>query len=79
VVTPQMVSIIDYKSDASVPASATLVPAAYATQVGLYALVAHQLYPGAGIEAGFLWTSLENLMILPASQLREAVAAFTIG
>jgi ATP-dependent helicase/nuclease subunit A len=55
------------------------VPAAYATQVGLYALVAHQLYPGAEIEAGFLWTSLENLMILPASQLREAVAAFTIG
>lgn len=79
VVTPQKVTIVDYKSDAIVPASPDLAPSSYATQLGLYALVAHQLYPGAEIEAGILWTSLEKLMILPVALLREAVAGFTIG
>jgi ATP-dependent helicase/nuclease subunit A len=55
------------------------VPGAYVTQLGLYALVAGQLFPGHRIEAAILWTSLELLMNLPASALRETVTGFTIG
>ena len=79
VVKPGRVLIVDYKSDALVPGSPDGVPAAYLTQMGLYALVAHQLFPGHSIEAAILWTSLETLMDLPAAKLREMVAGFTVG
>ncbi len=79
VVKPDSVRIVDYKSDANAPMSVDAVPAAYLAQMGLYALVAQQLFPGRTIEAAILWTSLETLMDLPAGKLREAVAGFTIG
>ncbi len=79
VVTPGKVLIIDYKSDAAVPTDSLGVPVAYLTQLGLYALVARQLFPGHDVTAAILWTSMESLMILPPDQLRQAVADFTIG
>ena len=53
--------------------------AAYLAQLGLYAQIAGQLFPGRTIEAAILWTSLELLMNLPAARLRQAVSGFTIG
>jgi ATP-dependent helicase/nuclease subunit A len=79
IVKPDRVLIVDYKSDANAPKSVDAVPAAYLTQMGLYALVARQLFPGLAIEAAILWTSLETLTNLSQSVLREAVAGFTIG
>jgi ATP-dependent helicase/nuclease subunit A len=79
VVEPQRVLIIDYKSDAQVPKTPDDVPAGYVSQLGLYAQIAGQLFPGRKVEAAILWTSLESLMILPAAKLRQAVASFTIG
>src|SRR5690606_10779747 len=79
VVEPRRVLIVDYKSDAAPPGAPDGVPAAYLSQLGLYALVAGQLFPDRSIEAAILWTSLERLMNLPAAKLREAVAGFTIG
>ena len=79
VVEPQRVLVVDYKSDADVPASSDGVPAAYLSQLGLYAQIAGQLFPGRKIEAAILWTSLELLMNLPAARLKQAVASFTIG
>jgi len=79
VVTPERVLIVDYKSDAAVPADAAGVPQAYLTQLGLYALVATQLFPGRPVQAAILWTGLESLMNLPPAQLAERVAGFTIG
>ncbi len=79
VVKPRSVLIVDYKSDANPPENPAGVPAAYLTQLGIYALVAQQLFPGHSIEAAILWTSLETLMNLSQSALREAVAGFTIG
>ena len=43
----------------------TSVKPAYLTQLGLYALVAGQLFPGHEVEAAILWTSLESLIKLP--------------
>jgi ATP-dependent helicase/nuclease subunit A len=79
IVTPGSVLFVDYKSDARPPASAAGVPAAYMTQLGIYALVAQQLFPGHQVEAAILWTSLETFMNLPQIALREAVAGFTVG
>jgi ATP-dependent helicase/nuclease subunit A len=79
VVKPGRVLIVDYKSDANPPGTASGVPAAYLTQLGIYALVAQQLFPGHQIEAAILWTSLETFMNLSQATLREAVAGFTVG
>ena len=46
VVEPGRVLIVDYKSDADVPATEKDVPAAYLSQIGLYAQIAGQLFPG---------------------------------
>ncbi len=79
VVKPGEVLIVDYKSDALPPTDPAGAPQAYLTQLGLYALVARQLFPGHSIEAAILWTSPETLTKLPMDRLRGAVADFTIG
>ncbi|MEO6395896.1 MAG: double-strand break repair helicase AddA [Devosia sp.] len=79
VVEPQTVWVIDYKSDATLPANPASVPKPYLTQLGLYARIAGQLFPGLGVEAKILWTGPESLMKLPPELLRDAVSGFTIG
>jgi ATP-dependent helicase/nuclease subunit A len=54
------------------------VPPGYLTQLGLYALVAHQLYPQLPVRAAILWTSLESLLELPRDALAEASRGFTM-
>lgn len=71
------VTVVDYKSDAS-PKSMTDVPGNYVTQLGLYALVAGQLFPGREIRAAILWTQLESLMFLPADILSAGATGFTM-
>jgi ATP-dependent helicase/nuclease subunit A len=78
VVAKGHVTVVDYKSDAIPPGTASEVPASYLTQVGLYAYVASQLFPKLVVRAGILWTSMESLMILPPATLRDAVSAFTM-
>jgi len=78
VVTAGEVLIVDFKSDGQVPDRAEAVPGAYRTQLGLYALVAGQLYPGHAVRAAILWTSLESLLELPGAVLTEAVRGFTM-
>ncbi len=78
VVDDSKVLVVDYKSDTRVPASVAEVPGNYLTQVGLYALVASQLFPGRTVEAAILWTGLESLMNLPHDLLEAARADFTL-
>ena len=79
VVEPHKVLIVDYKSDTAPPPDAGGVPRSYVAQLGLYAQIAGQLFPGKTIEAAILWTSLESLMILPSEKLRQGISSFTIG
>ena len=78
VVDDSGVLVIDYKSDATVPGRVADVPGNYRTQLGLYALVAGQLFPGRPVRAAILWTELESLMNLPHELLAEARADFTL-
>ncbi|MFN4210895.1 MAG: PD-(D/E)XK nuclease family protein, partial [Devosia sp.] len=72
------VTVVDYKSDASVPGGPGDVPGNYLTQLGLYALVAGQLFPGRAVHAAILWTQLESLMFLPSDILVAATRGFTM-
>jgi len=78
VVSERKVLVLDYKSDAAPPLDPENVHNGYKTQLGLYALVADQLFPGHDVEAAILWTRLESLMILPRSLLAKPVSAFTL-
>ena len=78
VVDDSGVLVVDYKSDAQVPEGATDVKGNYLTQLGLYALVAGQLFPGRPVRAAILWTELELLMNLPSGLLDLARADFTL-
>lgn len=72
------VTVIDYKSDASVPLRPEDVPGNYRIQLGLYALVAGQLFPGRTVRATILWTQLETLMNLPPDLLAADTKGFTM-
>ena len=72
------VLVVDYKSDASVPAGPDDVPGNYLTQLGLYALVAGQLFPGRDVRAAILWTQLESLMFLSPEHLAAGARGFTM-
>jgi ATP-dependent helicase/nuclease subunit A len=76
---PGRIVLVDFKSDAVPPATEAQVPPGYLTQLGLYALVAGQLFPGVNVEAGILWTELETFMNLSQDGLRKAVEGFTVG
>jgi ATP-dependent helicase/nuclease subunit A len=78
VVDEEGVTVIDYKSDASVPQRPEDVPGNYRTQLGLYALVAGQLFPGRNVRATILWTQLESLMNLPPEILAAGSRGFTM-
>ncbi|GHA21155.1 double-strand break repair helicase AddA [Devosia pacifica] len=78
VVDAEGVLVVDYKSDASLPKSAQAVPGNYVTQLGLYALVAGQLFPDMPVRAAILWTSLESLMYFDPGQLAQAAHEFTL-
>ena len=78
VVTARDVLVVDFKSDATASMDAEKVPPGYLTQLGLYALVAHQLYPQLPVRAAILWTSLESLLELPRDALAEASRGFTM-
>ena len=72
------VTVVDYKSDTSVPGGPGDVPGNYLTQLGLYALVAGQLFPGRAVHAAILWTQLESLMNLPSDMLAAGAKGFTM-
>ncbi len=78
VATPGGILLVDFKSDADPVMEPERVKPGYLTQLGLYALVAKQLFPGQRIEAGILWTGLESLLKLPDAALAEAARGFTI-
>lgn len=72
------VLVVDYKSDAHAPDRPEDVSGKYLTQLGLYALVAGQLFPGRAVRAAILWTELESLMNLPSDLLEKARTDFTL-
>jgi ATP-dependent helicase/nuclease subunit A len=77
-VTPDRVLVVDFKSDRGASMDPAAVPQSYMTQLGLYALVATQLFPARKVDAAILWTSLESLLELPRDSLAAGARGFTM-
>ncbi len=78
IVGPQRVLAVDYKSNATVPATATEVPEGIVRQMGAYAALLEQIYPDRQIETAILWTATGSLMRLPPDMVRAVLAATPI-
>ncbi|WP_136652675.1 double-strand break repair helicase AddA [Paracoccus aeridis] len=74
IVEPDRVLVIDYKSNAEVPARAQDVPDGILRQMAAYRAALALIYPGRRIEAAVLWTAARALMDLPGDILEAALA-----
>ncbi|MFZ5749460.1 MAG: double-strand break repair helicase AddA [Pseudomonadota bacterium] len=75
IVEPDRILAIDYKSNAVVPADPRAVPAGILRQMGAYAALLAQVYPGRRIETAILWTADATLMTLPQDLVAQALSA----
>lgn len=65
IVSPDRVLAVDFKSNATVPASPQQCPEGLLRQMGAYAHALAQIYPERAIETAILWTRTAQLMPLP--------------
>ncbi|MBZ9816081.1 double-strand break repair helicase AddA [Mesorhizobium sp. CA7] len=76
-VTPEKVSIIDYKTNRPAPGNLAEVPPAYVLQLALYRALLQPLYPGREVTAALLFTEAPRLIELPAPAMDDALARLT--
>ena len=69
------VLVVDFKTDASPPASPEAVPENYLFQLGCYRAALAALYPERAVEAAILWTAGPVLMALDGVTLDRALDA----
>jgi ATP-dependent helicase/nuclease subunit A len=77
IVTPEVVTVVDFKSNAVVPASPGEIPEAYLRQLGAYAWTLAAVFPGRRIDTAILWTAQPQLMAVSAEIVRDALARAT--
>ncbi len=68
-VTDDVVLIVDYKTDRTVPATPDEVPAAYLAQLAAYRTLAGRIWPDRMVRTALLWTAAPRLMALPDALL----------
>ncbi|HEY9040284.1 MAG TPA: double-strand break repair helicase AddA [Roseovarius sp.] len=67
------VLIVDFKTNILVPGSPDACPEGLLRQMGAYAAIAAEIYPGRRIEAAILWTGTATLMPLPLEAVTAAL------
>ncbi len=77
VVTPDRLLAVDFKSNRLVPAEPQDCPEAILRQMGAYAVLLEQAFPGRKVETAVLWTETGQLMPLGSNIVREALARAT--
>jgi ATP-dependent helicase/nuclease subunit A len=70
--------VVDYKSNAVVPPTPAEVPEGILRQLGAYAHVLAQVYPGRRIETAILWTRAPCLMPIDPEIVSAALSRTTI-
>ena len=73
IVTETEIQVIDFKTNATVPASADACPEGLLRQMGAYASALSQIYPGREIRTAILWTRTAQLMWLPHEGVTQAL------
>ncbi|MER9198272.1 double-strand break repair helicase AddA [Mesorhizobium sp. M0933] len=76
-VTPDKVSIVDYKTNRPAPATLAEVPQAYVLQLAIYRALLQPLCPGREVSAALLFTEAPRLIELPAAVMDDALARLT--
>ncbi|SEK74315.1 DNA helicase/exodeoxyribonuclease V, subunit A [Roseovarius nanhaiticus] len=74
ILTDDTALIVDFKSNALVPATAEACPEGLLRQMGAYAAMAALVYPDRRIETAILWTRTATLMRLPHDLVTSALA-----
>ncbi|PCD76599.1 double-strand break repair helicase AddA [Pseudothioclava arenosa] len=77
VVEPDLVRVLDYKSNATVPARPEDVPLGIVRQMAAYRSALRQIYPGRTITCSILWTADASAMLLSEAQLDAALCTDT--
>jgi ATP-dependent helicase/nuclease subunit A len=72
-VTPDEVTILDYKSDRPAPATAAAVSPVYLRQMAIYRSLLRRIYPGREVRCVLLWTEAPRAMPLPDALLDRAL------
>ena len=65
--------VIDFKTNAAVPADAAHCPESILRQMGAYRAALQQVYPSHHIRTAIIWTRNASLMELPASHVDSAM------
>ena len=74
IVSPERVSVIDYKTNATAPDRPEATPEGILRQMAAYRAAIAAIYPGRAVAVGVLWTSARSLMWLPDPLLDRAMA-----
>ena len=73
-ISPDAILLVDYKTNRHVPATPAACPEGILRQMGAYADILSQIYPGRRIDTAILWTAAPLLMPLPHDILSSALA-----
>jgi len=73
IIQPELVLIIDYKTDRPAPAEASKVENAYWVQMAAYRAVLHSLYPDRPIRCALLYTDGPRLIELSGEEMSESL------
>lgn len=79
VVTESEVFIIDFKTDRPPPKRPEDVGTSYLAQMGAYAAILAQAYPGRNIRTALVWTDGPKLMELPADLLAKTMSLSSLS
>ncbi|MFW2542813.1 double-strand break repair helicase AddA [Primorskyibacter sp. 2E107] len=72
-ITPEKITLIDYKTNREVPENPEQTPDGLLRQMGAYAAALAQVYPGRQIETALLWTANAVFMPLPHDIVTQAL------
>jgi ATP-dependent helicase/nuclease subunit A len=79
IVTPDRILVVDFKTNAIVPATPGEVPEGILRQMGAYAHALAAIYPDRRIDTAILWTRTAELMPLPNDMVMAALARTAIS
>ena len=75
IVSPEKVTVIDFKTNRKIPESPADVPAGIVAQMSAYSQAVARIYPQREVEAIVIWTAGPVAMPLPATILRTPLVA----
>jgi ATP-dependent helicase/nuclease subunit A len=74
IIEDDKITAVDFKSNATVPATPETIPEGVLRQMGAYLALLEQIYPDKPIEIAILWTATAIIMTVPHDIVREALS-----